>query len=77
MAKNGAFAVPIRLPLVTRKPLKRKMSLQAKKHYEELFSNKDTLEIYTDKKTGEVYAKVTNAMTGETVVRKCERTDED
>lgn len=75
MAGTGAYAVPIKMPLVAKTPLKRTMSKEAKAHLE--FMSSRQVEIFTDEKTGELYSRVTDLNTGKTVIRKCEYTDED
>ncbi len=75
MAGISAYARPIKMPLVAKKPLKRKMSKKAKEHFERLFS-KD-VELFEDEQSGELYAKITDNKTGCSEIRKCEYTDED
>ncbi len=75
MAGTGAYAMPVDLPFVAKKPLKRTMSKEAKAHFEELFS--ENIEIFEDSKTGELYSKITDLRTGKTEIMKCEYTDED
>ena len=75
MAGTSAYATPISMPLVANKPLKKKMSERAKKHFEDLFSR--DVELFRDEKTGELYSKITDHKTGKTEIRKCEYTDED
>ncbi len=75
MAGTSAYATPITMPLVAKKPLKTKMSKEARAHYEYMFSR--NVELFEDENTGELYSKVTNLNTGETKIRKCEYTDED
>ena len=75
MVGTSAYATPIPMPLVAKRPLKTKMSKEAKAHYEYMFSR--NVELFEDENTGELYSKVTNLNTGETKIRKCEYTDED
>ena len=75
MAGTGAYAMPTDMPLVSKKPLKRTMSEQARDHF--AFMNSRTVELFEDENTGELYSKVTDLNTGKTEIRKCEYTDED
>ena len=75
MAGTGAYAVPVNMPLVAKKPLNRKMSKEAKLHFEYMFSR--NVELFEDEKTGELFSKVTDVNTGKSEIRKCEYTDED
>lgn len=43
MAGTGAYAVPVNMPLVAKKPLKRAMSKEAREHFEYMFSNSKKL----------------------------------
>ncbi len=75
MAGTGAYAVPTDMPLVAKGPIKRKMSLNAKKHFEDLMSM--DVELFEDETTGELYSKITDLNTGKSEIRKCIYTDED
>ena len=75
MAGTSAYAMPINMPLVSKKALQRTMPDRARKHFEELFSR--DVELFSDEATGELYAKITDNKTGQTMIRKCEHTDED
>ena len=72
MADVSAYAVPISMPLVTKKPLKRKMSERAREHFERLFSR--DIEVFEDENSGELYARVTDNKTGRSEIKKCEYT---
>jgi hypothetical protein len=75
MAGTGAYAVPIDMPLIAKKPLKTKMSKEAKAHFDDLLAM--DMDLFEDESTGEMYARVTDMRTGKTEIRKCEKTDED
>lgn len=75
MAGTGAYAIPIKMPLVARKPLKRVMSQEARDYFAYMSSRQ--VEVFTDEKTGELYSRVTDTNTGKSIIRKCEYTDED
>lgn len=75
MVGTGAYAVPVNMPLVARKPLKRTMSKEARVHFEYMFSR--SVELFEDEKTGELFSKVTDVNTEKSEIRKCEFTDED
>jgi hypothetical protein len=75
MAGTGAYAMPVDMPLVAKKPLKTKMSKEAKAHFDNLLAM--DVDLFEDEATGEMYAKVTDMRTGKTEIRKCEQTDED
>ena len=75
MAGVSAYATHISMPLVSKTPLKKKMSKKAKEHFDYLFSR--DVELFRDEETGELYSKVTDRKTGVTEIRKCELTDED
>lgn len=75
MAGTGAYAMPTDMPLVSKKPLKRTMSKQAKEHFE--FMNSRNVELFEDEDTGELYSKITDLKTGKTEIRKCIYTNED
>jgi hypothetical protein len=75
MAGTGAYAMPVDMPLVAKKPLKTKMSNEAKAHLDNLLAT--DVDLFQDESTGEMYAKVTDLRTGKTEIRKCEKTDED
>jgi hypothetical protein len=67
--------MPIEMPLVAKKPLKTKMSKEAKAHFDNLLAM--DVDLFEDESTGEMYAKVTDTRTGKTEIRKCEQSDED
>ena len=73
MAGTGAYAIPIDMPLVAKKKLKRTMSKEAKAHFDFLSSLQ--VEVFTD--NGELYSKTTDLNTGKSTIRKCEYSDED
>ena len=75
MAGTGAYAMPTDMPLVSKKPLKRTMSKQAKEHFE--FMNSRNVELFEDEDTVELYSKITDLKTGKTEIRKCIYTYED
>ncbi len=75
MAGTGAYAMPIDMPLVAKKPLKKAMSKEAKEHFEYMFSR--DVELFEDELTGELYSKITDNTTGKSEIRKCIHTDED
>ena len=75
MAGTGGYALPIDMPLVAKKPLKRKMSAEAKAHFD--YISTQVVSVYTDKTTGDIYAKVTDSNTGVSKIVKCEQSDED
>ena len=75
MAETGAYAIPINMPLLAHKPLKKKMSKEAKRHLDHLMSM--DVGLFTDSSTGELYSKVTDTRTGKSEIRKCIYTDED
>ena len=75
MAGTGGYALPINMSLVSRKPLKRKMSAEAKAHFD--FLSSQEVSVYADTATGEIYAKITDKKTGISDVVKCEQSDED
>ena len=75
MAGTGAYAIPTNMPLSANKPLKKKMSKDAKRHLEQLMSM--DVELFRDASTGELYSKVTDTRTGKSEIRKCIYTDED
>ena len=75
MAGISAYATPIVMPLISRKPLKMKMSQKTKDYFDDLFSR--DVELFEDENTGELFSKVTDNTTGQTVIRKCEYVDED
>ena len=75
MAGTGAYAMPTDMPLVSKKPLKRTMSKQAKEHFE--FMNSRNVELFEDEDTGELNSKITDLKTGKTEIRKCIYTNED
>ena len=51
------------------------MSKKAREHYERLFSKE--VELFEDEQSGELYAKITDNVSGHSEIRKCEYTDED
>lgn len=75
MAGTGAYAIPTQMPFVAKKPLKRKMSKEAREHFDSLLSL--DVELFEDEATGELYSKVTDTRTGKSEIRKCIYTDED
>lgn len=75
MAGTGAYAMPVDMPLVTKKTIKKTMSKEAKAHFEYLASK--SVELFTDDITGELFAKTTDLNTGKSEIRKCIYTDED
>lgn len=75
MAGTSAYAMPIEMPLVAKKPLMKTMPKKAQEHYEDMFSR--DVELFRDENTGELYAKITDLKSGKTEIRKCEYTDED
>ena len=75
MAGTGAYIMPVQMPLVARKPLKRKMSKEARQHFDDLLSM--DVEIFEDECTGELYSRVLDRRTGESEIRKCVKYDED
>ena len=75
MAGISAYATPVSMPLVAKKPLKTKMSKKAKDHFDYLFSR--DVELFKDEETGELYSKITDNTTGITEIKKCEIMDED
>ena len=75
MNGKGAYAVPVDMPLVAKKPLKRTMSKKAKEYFD--FMNSRNIELFEDENTGELFSKVTDLNTGKTEIRKCTFTDED
>ena len=75
MAGTGAYAIPVDMPLVAKKSINRTMSKEAKAHFEYLSSQ--SVELFTDDATGELFAKTTDLNTGKSEIRKCVYTDED
>ena len=75
MNGKGAYAVPVDMPLVAKKPLKRTMPKKAKEYFD--FMNSRNIELFEDENTGELFSKVTDLNTGKTEIRKCTFTDED
>lgn len=75
MAGTGAYALPINMPLSTKKPLNRKMSKEAQAHFDYMFSR--SVELFENDTTGELFSKITDINTGKSEIKKCEFTDED
>lgn len=75
MAGTGAYALPVDMPLSAKKPLKRKMSKEAKAHFDYMFSR--SVELFKNETTGELFSKITDVNTGKSEIRKCEFPDED
>lgn len=75
MAGTGAYAMPVDLPLVTKKNIKKTMSKEAKAHFDYLASK--SVDLFTDEQTGELFAKTTDMNSGKSEIRKCIYTNED
>lgn len=75
MAGTGAYAMPADMPFVSKKPLKRTMSRQAKEYFD--YMNSREVELFEDEITGELFSRTTDLTTGRTIIRKCIYTDED
>lgn len=75
MAGTGAYSMPIDMPFVSKRPLKRTMPEQAKAYFE--YMNSRDVELFEDENTGELFSRTTDLKTGKTEIRKCIYTDED
>lgn len=75
MAGTGAYAMPADMPFVSKKPLKRTMSEQAKDYFD--YMNSRNIELFEDENTGELFSRTIDLNTGRSEIRKCVYTDED
>ncbi len=75
MAGTGAYAIPMDMPFVSKKPLNKTMPKQAKEYFD--YMNSRDVELFEDENTGELFSRTTDLNTGKTEIRKCISTDED